>query len=381
MRITYLLESVGHTGGNVVLFHHMEAFANDGHEVWMLSPFGEAKWEPGKLEMFLSGEELGYDGPWKYAKKVKAQMRKVFPDLEGRVSSAIRGDSLRSSYDITRRLISKWKDSDITIATHSKTANAAALLGNKTKSFYHIQGYEPWFSEDPIDQRIAELSYQLPIRKIANCNWLKEKLGSVGCDNVSLVRPGLNHLIFNQNNRSSMKLGNGAVFNKIRIVSYADSRPFKGWKDSCEAMQLVFQALGGDEYVDWTVFGNIESDDVDLPINYSGFLTHDDLAELYSSADIVFLPSWFESFPLQPLEAMACGAAVVTTAIGTSDYARDRDTAMVVPPKDPTALASAILELAKDSEFRMNIARRGVVESRKYTWEQSASEIRAALSQ
>jgi glycosyltransferase involved in cell wall biosynthesis len=103
------------------------------------------------------------------------------------------------------------------------------------------------------------------------------------------------------------------------------------------------------------------------------------LAELYSEADLIFVPSWFESFPLQPIEAMACGTAVVTTKIGTEDYARDNDTAIVIEPRNSNSLAFAIINLINDVDLRNRISRAGLRESQKFTWEHSAKEIKSAF--
>src|ERR1039458_8554822 len=108
MRITYLMDSVGGTGGSVVLFHHMEALARDNHEVRMLSPFGETQWLPGTLDGIEGSERLpGYDGIWGCVKIVQAKLRKALPGLERKTVSAFRGDALRRSVDVTLLLLSE----------------------------------------------------------------------------------------------------------------------------------------------------------------------------------------------------------------------------------------------------------------------------------
>jgi glycosyltransferase involved in cell wall biosynthesis len=380
MRINYLMESVGTTGGNVVLFHHMEALADDGHDVRLLSPYGETHWIPGTLTTVeRAGERPGYRGLWNLAKTAQHLLRRSFPGLEKKLQAAFNGDPWEHSAKITRRLVSNWRDADVTIATHSFTAHAAALLSNRTRAFYHMQGYEPWFSDDARFQAIAELSYKLPLAKIANCQWLRERIQSISRDEIRLVRPGLNHKVFYPREQLASNRSERVRNNQIKVVSYADPRPFKGWRESQEAMRQVFAELSGSYKVDWTVFGNITGGDAGVPVTYRGFLSHAQLAELYSEADLVFLPSWFESFPLQPLEAMSCGAAVITTGIGTEDFARNDQTAVVVEPRNPAALARAVIELTRDAERRRRISANGLNEAKRFTWEQSAAEIKSAL--
>ena len=69
--------------------------------------------------------------------------------------------------------------------------------------------------------------------------------------------------------------------------------------------------------VEWHVFGYLNRNF--LPDNHlAEYIFHKklsfkELAGLYAACDIALCPSWYESFPLPPLEAMASGTAVVTT--------------------------------------------------------------------
>ncbi|WP_121747060.1 glycosyltransferase, partial [Streptomyces sp. E2N166] len=81
----------------------------------------------------------------------------------------------------------------------------------------------------------------------------------------------------------------------------------------------------------------------------------------YRAADLVVLPSRWEGMALAPLEAMACGRAVVVTDV---DGAREGlPSALVphclVPPMDPEALAAAVTGLLLDAPLRTSLGRRG----------------------
>ena len=68
------------------------------------------------------------------------------------------------------------------------------------------------------------------------------------------------------------------------------------------------------------------------------------LAQRYRSSDVFVFPTLIEGMPLVVLEAMACGRPVVSTELstGTSWVNRHGDTGLVVPPRDPRALAAAL---------------------------------------
>ena len=65
---------------------------------------------------------------------------------------------------------------------------------------------------------------------------------------------------------------------------------------------------------------------------------------------------------------MACGAAVVCTEAGTTDYAIDGETALVVPTAEPTAMAAAMGRLAVDVELRRALAAAGSERIRAFGW-------------
>lgn len=98
-------------------------------------------------------------------------------------------------------------------------------------------------------------------------------------------------------------------------------------------------------------------------IRFLGDLGESDLARHYAAADLVVLPSSArsEAFGMVQLEAMAAGRPVVSTELGTgtSHVNLHGETGLVVPPRDPKALARAIRELLGDAERRRRMGTRG----------------------
>ncbi|HWK25988.1 MAG TPA: glycosyltransferase family 4 protein [Solirubrobacter sp.] len=68
--------------------------------------------------------------------------------------------------------------------------------------------------------------------------------------------------------------------------------------------------------------------------------------------DVYVLASSWEAFPIGPLEALACGVPQVVTAVGGTREAVTGQTGLLIPPKDPDALAQAVIELLKDPQRR-----------------------------
>ena len=109
---------------------------------------------------------------------------------------------------------------------------------------------------------------------------------------------------------------------------------------------------------------------------FAGFVDDADLIEYYKSSDVVVLPSTTiqEGFGIVLIEGNACGKPVVGTKMGGIQYVIvDGETGLLVPPKDPNALADAIIKLLNNEDLaeRMGENGRKLVEE-KYTWKRVA---------
>ncbi len=109
-------------------------------------------------------------------------------------------------------------------------------------------------------------------------------------------------------------------------------------------------------------------------------ISDDELARLYGEAEVAVVPSLYEGFSLPAIEAMACGVPVVATTGGALPevVGKDGETGVLVPPNDPSELATAIGMLLDDPGFRGRLGRAGRerVMSR-FTWEVTARETAA----
>jgi glycosyltransferase involved in cell wall biosynthesis len=95
-----------------------------------------------------------------------------------------------------------------------------------------------------------------------------------------------------------------------------------------------------------------------------------ELASLYRGAAVYLCASRYESFPLPPLEAMACGAPVVTTAnVGVLEYACDGDNALVVPVGDVDAMAAAVGRVLDEPELATALRAGGARTASSFAWE------------
>jgi len=82
-----------------------------------------------------------------------------------------------------------------------------------------------------------------------------------------------------------------------------------------------------------------------IKVSFVGARRHDEVPQWIAACDVLTLPSWNEGTPNVVLEALACGRRVVATRVGGTPAVITSDTlGVLVPPRDPVALASAIEE-------------------------------------
>jgi glycosyltransferase involved in cell wall biosynthesis len=87
---------------------------------------------------------------------------------------------------------------------------------------------------------------------------------------------------------------------------------------------------------------------------------HEDVPALLETLDVVALPSWTEGLPLVLLEAMARGRPVVATRVGgTPELVTDGETGLLVPPRDPEALAAALRRVLDDADLARRLGDAG----------------------
>ena len=103
-------------------------------------------------------------------------------------------------------------------------------------------------------------------------------------------------------------------------------------------------------------------------IKLVGYLSDADLCALYSSCRAFVYPSIYEGFGLPPLEAMACGAPVIASAVPSVT----ETSAKIISPTDVHALARSIVELVSDERARASLSAAGLKHAAKFSWAQTA---------
>lgn len=106
---------------------------------------------------------------------------------------------------------------------------------------------------------------------------------------------------------------------------------------------------------------------------FTGFVDDNDLPGLYSAADVFVYPALYEGFGLPVLEAMACGAPVITSNVSSLPEAAG-DAAVLVDPLDVDGIAAAMDRLFEDGSLRASLRQKGIARAGQFTWERAAEK-------
>lgn len=160
----------------------------------------------------------------------------------------------------------------------------------------------------------------------------------------------------------------------------------KGWEYLIQSMRLLLDGgvaaslqIAGDGPDRERIAVAVADMDLGSHVTMLGSRPSPAVRELLQDADVFVLASVVEGVPIAMLEAMACGVAVVMTDCGgVPEAVTDGESGLLVPPRDPQAMAAALGTLAGDPELRRRLGRsaRHRVES-DFTLERQLDEFAA----
>jgi glycosyltransferase involved in cell wall biosynthesis len=109
-----------------------------------------------------------------------------------------------------------------------------------------------------------------------------------------------------------------------------------------------------------------------------GRVSEDELRALYAGCAAFAYPSLYEGFGLPVLEAMAAGAAVITSTTSSLPEVAG-DAALLVDPQDTVAITTALARVLADGELRTELRARGPERAAQFSWDRTARETLALL--
>jgi len=215
---------------------------------------------------------------------------------------------------------------------------------------------------------------------------------------IGIVSPGVDLRRFHPIAKSTAKSAIGVQEQQRLILFVGRIEPLKGIDTLLRAMALVAQRhpewLSGVcvAIIGGPALSSVEGQDKSAElarleklrnelgigglVTFVGAKDQDTLQYYYSAAEMVVMPSHYESFGMVALEAMACGTPVIASEVGGLAFVvRDGVTGFHVPQRDPEALAAKIELLLSDELLRMRLGRRAACWAESYGWSTIADQL------
>ena len=338
-------------GGTRVVYRLASGLADLGHDVAILHPVA-----------WLGSPTAHRSSLARLASWAKHALRRDF--VPSSWLPADRRLDLRVIPAVARRWVG---GNDIVIANGWRTmAPVAALPARCGRRLVYVQHMETWDATgDELDA-----AWQLPLHHVATSDWLVEE-SRVRGRTADKVPVGVDHDLF-----------------FVEVPPEQRSAPVVAllghdldWKGTAVALAAVELARREVPDLAVEVFASRPPRwrtpaGVRLSVNPDAA----SLRALYNSAQVFLAPSFSEGWDLPACEAMACGAALVASAIPVrSEYATDGVQALLVEPGAPAAFAAALVRLLRDRALRLRVARAGRERVATLTWPSSARLFDAVL--
>lgn len=259
-------------------------------------------------------------------------------------------------------------DVDILIATHWTTAFYMDLMPAKRK-MYFVQSDERRFN--PFGQKeisLIETTYHFDCEYMTEAIWIQRWLKQEFNKDAYYVPNGIDLDVFNPNH----PLKKGGTKPRILIEGATDVW-YKGMHNAYTAVkdlncEIWIVSNHGRPKRGW----RYESFFCNVPIRK--------MASIYASCTILLKMSEVEGFFGPPLEAMACGCAVVTTkCTGHDEYIKNDYNALIVERNNVKAASKAIKLLIKDGKLREGLVKNGYETAKKWSWKRSIYFLEKAI--
>lgn len=320
-KIAFILPGVGISGGIAVVFKHAELLMKAGHDAFVINV-----------------GDVG-DGSWFTNNPVPI-------------------------VHVSDPRLYLFRGIDLLVATGWSTAEWLDQLPAARKLYFVQSDERRFYDEDALKKRIHE-TYLIPCEYLTEALWIKKMLREEFGHDAAYVPNGLDTNQFFPDSPLEPK-----PHGKLRVLLEGPIViPFKGLADS-------YAAIEGLDCEVWIV-----SSAGRPPANwkYDRFfegVPFGEMRKIYSSCDIFLKMSRIEGFFGPPMEAMACGCAVIVGKVtGYDEYIVDGFNALVVEQGDVHGARAAVERLIADASLRNRLIRGGRDTVLDWSWERSAQSM------
>jgi len=196
----------------------------------------------------------------------------------------------------------------------------------------------------------------------------------ISLNKISVIYHGVNHGVFYP--RLTKKP------DQKYILAVGSIEPRKNLKNLLIAYALLDESFRDEYHLILVGAQGWNNDEIVSDINklshwvrYSGYVTDEALAELYSNAATFIYPSLYEGFGIPPLEAMSCGTPVIVSNVSSLPEVC-ADAAYYIDPMDCNSIKDGIVTVLNNSSLQKELVVKGLIHAKVFSWKKSADDHR-----
>lgn len=255
------------------------------------------------------------------------------------------------------------------IQCHGLRADAVgrwcARLGGVQRVISTLHSIDPWRRKPHV--MLDQLTSPFVTRYVAVCEAARDaavQREGVSADRIAVVPIGVPSQSIPRERRDDMRISLDVATDAYPVIGVlANLREMKGHLHIVAALPAILEKnpdavflFAGRDDSNGAVREAARAAGVEGAIRFLGFV--DDTSALFAAMDIFLLASDWEGFPVSILEALQAGVPVIATRVGgIPEMIRDGQDGVLIPPKDPTAIAEAANLLARDFALRASLVR------------------------
>lgn len=344
MKINFILPGIGKTGGTAVVNRYASMLKDDGFDVEIYAPI------------------ISYN----LHRKNNALIDFLY-QLYGTLKTFL--EKRNYPYHWVFRIKDKYiRDADITLATAWPTAYDVNELREECGGkIYFVQDYEVWDNYE-----LGQKSYLLPLRKIVISSWINEQLKKdLDIGPFEICLNGIDTDFYSCDGLKDEKKGITLLMLNHKLVK-------KGVRDGLEACKRVKEKMPKVKVI---MFGMLSEKNLpDFVDEYYRDPSKEKIRELYCKADVFVFPSLSEGWGLTPIEAMACGCAVVGYNTGfVLDIGNHMENMVVCESGNVDSLTAGVLDLCEDAVLRKKLGKSGRETVEKLDWDSAYNHFKGII--
>jgi D-inositol-3-phosphate glycosyltransferase len=212
-------------------------------------------------------------------------------------------------------------------------------------------------------------------------------------EKIAVLTPGVDLELFRPMDKVAAKKKIGADINKKMILFVGRIEPLKGIDVLLYSLKILLTARPDLKLCVWIVGGDISQDTEEWPkelkklseireelaikasVKFVGRKKQQELPSYYNAADLMVMPSHYESFGITAVEAMACGVPVITTDVtGVSKLIDKEHSILITSANNPIGLAKRMKVLLCDEEEYKKASESVAQNVRDLSWDNAATQ-------